>query len=447
MIKRSSFFILVFGLILFNQALAWDGLNLKGELWSRGTVDFHQKRPFEDTTSDHETFLLQGEGDLRDDLSFKAGARLDRLAFHGHQSTNEDTRLELWETYLRYQGENLELTVGNQIIRWGKTDEMTILDNLNPQDLRELMTLRLEERKRPWPWLRIQYYGLPVTLEGVFTLWPVWHIKNDFGTDWAVFDHLKAQLENIPQLSNWARSITVDKERPGPSLRAAEWGFRLSGTISTVDWEISFLHAHNRSFYYYIKSFPVTGLWINSPSNFTLTPGINITGNTIYISRPEDNIFGFAFETTLGDAGFRGEFAYHTDQVFLRKDLLSIRKPCWQYVLGIDYEFANGLYINMQFSQRYIQEWNNTLLFDPKWDSSIFLRLSKSFWQDFLEARIDAYYDITERMYYFNPEIDYKLRDNINLFVGVHLLDGPQGTFFDPYDCNDQAYLGLKVIL
>ncbi len=448
MTTKIFYFFLLSLFIMSNQALAWESPEIKGELWSRGTVDFHQEKPFEENSSDHETFLLQGEGNLGETVSYKLGARLDRLAFHAHGNTNEDTRLELWETFLRYQGENIEITLGNQIIRWGKTDEMTILDNLNPQDLRELITLRLEERKRPWPWLRVQYYGLPVTVEGVFTLWPVWHIKNDFGTDWAVFDHIKAQLENTPnpQLSAWAQTLTVDKQRPGPSLRDAEWGIRLSGTISTIDWEMSFLHAHNRSFYYYIKSFPIRGIWIESPSNLSIPPNIQIIGHTITITRPEDNILGFAFETTLGEAGIRGEFAYHTDQVFLRKDLLGVRKPCWQYVLGLDYEFENGLYTNIQFSQRYIQSWDKSLLFDPKWDSSLFLRISKSFWQDFLELRLDGLYDITTRMYYLNPELRYKIRDNWTIFGGLHLLDGPRGTFFDPYDNNDQIYAGLKVI-
>lgn len=432
-----------------NPLLALEAPGFKAEWWSRGTVDLRHERPYEDQTSDHETFLLETEGEASSLISFKAGVRLDRLAFHHHKSSQEDTRLELWETYLRYQGESLELTLGNQIIRWGKTDEMTVLDNLNPQDLRELLTLRLEERKRPWPWLRAQYFASGYTLEGVFTLWPVWHIKDDLGTDWAVFDHLKEQLEAVPSFSTLARSLRLAKERPGPSLRDAEWGFRITGTVAEIDWEISFLHAHNRSFYYYVKSFPIQGFRLENPSNpvqdlLNQQSNLRVTGTEIKIGRPQDNIFGLAFETTWGDAGLRGEFAYHTDRVFLKRDLLGVRKGYWRYVIGLDYQFPSGLYVNLQFLQQRVLGWNEDILFDPKLDSGLFLRLSKSFWQDFLEARLDGYYDLTTRMYYLNPEIRYKIRDNLTLFGGLHLLDGPKGTFLDVYDDNDQVYAGLK---
>ncbi len=446
--KATGLLVLIFMVFAPSRPVkALENFDFKGELWARGALHLKQQRPYQDNSLDHETLLLQGEGDLSEEILFKAGTRLERLAFHGNGSTREDTRLELWETYLDYRGGSYQITLGNQIIRWGKTDEMTILDNLNPQDLRELMTLRLEERKHPWPWLRAQYFASNLTLEGVFTIWPVWHMKEDFGTDWAAFDHLKAQLEDIPALKSWARSLKLDKQRPGPSLRDAEWGFRLTGTFSSVDWEASFLHAHNRSFYYYITSFPIKGLWLNSISDISsaLSRAI-IVGNTIRISRPEDDILGLAFETTWGEAGLRGEFAYHTNQVFLRKDLYGVRKPCWQYVLGLDYQFMNGLYANLQFSQRYIQGWDKSILFEPRWDSGLFLRLSKTYLQDFLECRLDAYYDLTTRMYYLNPEVRYKIQDEYTLFMGLHLLDGPAGTFFDLYDANDQIYVGLKAV-
>ncbi len=424
-------------------------LKLKGEFWTRGTVDLKNERPYEDLTSDHETLLLEAEVSPSPLLSFKGGIRLDRLAFHGQERSQEDNRLDLWETYLRYQGEALELTIGQQIIRWGKADEITILDNLNPQDLRELTTLRLEERKRPWPWLRIQYFAPDLAFEGVFTLWPVRHLKDELGTDWAVFDHLKAQLEDTPLFADLGRSLGIKKDYPGPSLSEAEWGLRISGTKDAVDWEISFLHAHNRSFYYYVTSFPIKGFSLKDPSNpvrdlLTQLHHLQVIGTEIKIGLPQDNIVGLAFETTWQDIGLRGEFAYHTDRVFLKKDLSAVRKGYWQYVIGLDYQFQNGLYLNLQFLQQRVLDWHQEILFDPKLDSSLFLRISKNFWQDFFEVRLDGYYDLTRRMYYLNPEIRYQWRDNLTFFGGLHLLNGAKGSFLDVYDDNDQVYLGLK---
>ena len=314
--------------------------------------------------------------------------------------------------------------------------------------MRELFTWREEERDKPWPWLRLQYFASGFTLEAVFTPWPLWPRRDDFDSDWAVFDHLRKALKEagLP----FPLTLDLDKQDLSPSFKNSEFGCRLLGTFGDVDWEISFLHAHNRSFYYYIRRFPIKGLILKHPAEplKDLKSGlssIQILGHTAYVRRPQDNILGMAFETTWKGLGIRGEFAYHTGRVFLKKNLEGVQKPYWCYILGFDYRFENGLYLNFQFLQQHILGWSEGILFDPEYDSYLFLRLSKGFLRDFLELRLDATYGLTTRIYYVNPELSYKFRDNWELFAGLHLIDGPKGTFFDVYDNNDQIYLGLKI--
>ncbi|WP_456369953.1 DUF1302 family protein [Thermodesulfatator atlanticus] len=411
-------------------------------------MDLKHDKAIEDQRLDHEKLRLEARFSPSYSLDVKAGVLLDRLAYYGNKNTREETRVEPWETYLRYVGRAFELTIGNQIIRWGKVDELTILDNLTRQDMRELFTLRLEERQRPWPWLRLQYFQDSFTLEGVFTLWPLWPERDDFDSDWAVFDHLRKELARDPIFQ--ALNLKLKKDEPPVGLKNAEWGLRLSGTNKGVDWEVSYLYAHDRSFYYYVEDYPVKGLWLEHPAEplkdlRAQLPSLNITGDTIYVSYPRDSIFGFAFETTFHDMGVRGEVAYHTSRVFLKKNLEAVKKPYLQWVIGIDYRFESGLYLNLQFLQQRILGWSEDILFDPKLDSYIFVRLSKSFLQDFLEIRLDGTYGITTRGYFLNPEIAYKITDDFEIFAGLHLIDGPQGTFFDVFDHNDQVYLGLEL--
>ncbi|AEH45404.1 hypothetical protein Thein_1543 [Thermodesulfatator indicus DSM 15286] len=442
--------ILLFALLCFcfsELAYASD-IEFSGRLWGRGAIDLHNENPFEDQRIDHEKLRLEAKDSPTDYLDLKASVELDRLAY-GDGDGREQTNIFLWETYLRFVESTWEVTLGNQLIRWGKVDELTILDNLTWQDLRELFTLPIEERQHPWPWLRVQYFGDTFTLEGVFTLWPLYPKRDDFGSDWAVFDHLRKRLAADPTLSSL--SLKIDKNKPSPSLRNSEWGLRLSGSTGNIDWEVSYLYAHDRSFYYYVKSFPIKGFTLNTPSNpiedlKAQLSNLSITGDTVYVSFPRDNILGFAFETTYNDVGIRGEFAYHTDRVFLKKNLEATRKPYWRYVLGLDYSFENGLYINLQFLQQRILGWSEDILFDPKLDSYIFMRISKSYLEDYLEVRLDGTYGITTRGYYLNPEISYKINDDVKIFGGLHLIDGPKGTFFDVYDANDQVYLGLEIV-
>ncbi|NPB09340.1 MAG: hypothetical protein GXO17_03210 [Thermodesulfobacteria bacterium] len=421
---------------------------VEGTLFARGATDLYHENDYEDRSLDHEYLLLESRFYPSDRVSGRLGFKLDRLAFHGHGRNREELTPLLWETYLRFEGDKLELTLGNQIIRWGKADEISVLDNLSRQDLRELFTLRAPERRRPWPWLRARYFASSFTLEGVFTLFPLTPRRHDFDSDWAVFDHLLRQIE----LSPFGQFFTLrlSKQKLVPSLRNAEFGFRLETTQGNFDLAFSFLHAHNRSFYRYIKSFPITGFSLKHPSDpikdlLDQWSSIQIVSDRIETRVPQDNIFGFSFETTYRGAGIRGEVAYHTSRVFLKEDLTSVRKPYLRGVIGFDYNFSHGLYVNFQFLTQRIINYSDKIILDPKLDSYFFLRLSKSFLRDFLTLRVDSVYGITTRSYYLNPEIAYKWRDSTEIFLGLHLIDGPRGTFFDPFDANDQIYLGTRI--
>ena len=439
--------LLIFTILLLSWAPAAQAkISYEGLLWTRGTADLRDDHPQEDLLSDHTFFLLQTRFKHK---AFDAhlGIKLDRLAYHRHHRNREETVLLLWETFLRYQGERWEICLGNQFIRWGKADEISLLNNLTRQDWRELFTLREEERQRPWPWLRVRYFGSPFTLEGVFTLWPLWPRRKTLASDWALLDHLKDQIRK--KKGTFSFPLELEKHKPTPSLRNAEFGLRLSGTWQNVDWALSFLHAHNRAYYYYVRSFPIKGLQIKHPGQplrdiWGQISRLQVVSSKAQVSYPRDNIFGFSLETTWRGVGLRGEYAFHTDRVFLKKDLTSTKKAYWQYVLGLDYQMENGFYLNFQFLQQGIVHYSKKILFDPRLDSLLFWRLSQGVKYNLLQLRLDGLYSLRTRSWYLNPEVSYKLRDNLIIFGGLHLLDGPKGTFFDPFDRNDQFYLGLE---
>ena len=437
--------LLAFLLALLYQAQA--EVQLGGEFWARGSADLRDDRPEEDLFSEHAYVRSHLRFTLGPRWAGRLGIMLDRLAAHRHGRNREETTLLLGESFLRYQGTRWEITLGHQIIRWGKADEISVLDHLTRQDLRELFTLRQEERQRPWPWLRIRHFGSRLTWEGVFTLWPLWPRRKTVDADWAVFDHLRAQLRAAGLASLFP--LRIRKEKPSPGLQHAEFGMRLGGTWGVMDWELSFLHAHSRSFYPYLKRFPLRGLRLEHPGDpwrdlWAQLERLEIASESLLITYPRDEIFGFSFETTWRGWGLRGEVAFHTAQVFLRRDLTSTRRPSWQWVLGADYQMENGLYLNLQLLQQKIVHHSEAILFEHALDSFLFLRLAQGLGHDFLQLRLDGMYGLSTRSWYLNPEVSYKPRDDWELFLGLHLLDGPQGTFLDPYDANDQVYLGLR---
>ncbi|WP_456433733.1 DUF1302 family protein [Thermosulfuriphilus sp.] len=438
------------------RAVSFDlPLEIKATFWARGAIDLkHDRRP-EDRAVDQQTGTVELSWLGPGALFGKASLRIDRLAFHNDLS-HEETDYWIWETYLGLQGEDWELRVGKQFVRWGKADEISLVDNVNPQDLRQLMYLRLEERKRPNFLIRYRHYFVGLNIEILFSPTDEAHERDQFGSDWANFDHLKEAIAHSPQvpsaLKGWAAGLSASVGDHGWSLRRSEWGFRITGTWSQIDLGISYLNAHSRSPYPFVRRFPLQGFRVTRPTNpladlLAQIGHLNIAGNEIIIGQPRNRFYGFEFETTWGDFGLRGEFLYQTDRVLLKEDLTGIRKPSWAYILGIDRTWPNGLYLNLQFLQQRILAWSEGILFEPKLDSSLFGRLSWPWFEDRLEIRLDVSYDLTNRMWYANPEVIYKINDNLHIFFGLHLIDGPPDTFLDLYDNNDDIYLGLKVIL
>ena len=447
--------IVAIGPFLCGTSLAFESpVDTKATLWMRAGWDLSHDRTLEDRASEREIATLELFWPGKGPFFGKASLRLDRLSFH--DNSKQETDYWVWETYLGLQTNNWEIRVGKQFVRWGKADEISLLDNVNPQDLRQLMYLRLEERKRPSFLILCRRYLGNFTLEALFSPTDEAHERDHFGTDWANFDHLKKAIARNPQvpatLKAWGAGLSAQEEDHGWSLRRSEWGVKLSGTVAQIDFALSYLEAHSRSPYPFVKYFPIKGFRLTSPTApladlLSQMASISISGQTILIGRPRNRFLGFEFETTRGDYGLRGEFLYQTDRVLLREDLTGIRKPSWGYILGVDRTWPGGLYLNLQFLQQRILAWSEGILFEPKLDSSIFFRLSWPALEDRLETRLDASYGLTTRMWYLNPEIIYQVRDNIHLFLGFHFIDGPSDTFLDLYDNNDDFYVGLKVVL
>ena len=57
----------------------------------------------------------------------------------GPYNDEEDYDLDLFEGYIFWSTNSIDLTVGKQIIRWGKTDQINPADNVNPHDLRKFI--------------------------------------------------------------------------------------------------------------------------------------------------------------------------------------------------------------------------------------------------------------------------------------------------------------------
>jgi len=421
---------------------------VSGNIWARGAEDLRHDEPYEDTRTFRNKLFLEGKAQIEEHIRIFASVMSDYLWFR-NDGSRDDFSTELYEGYIEFSEQKWDLRAGNQIVRWGKADEISPVDNLNSQDLRESITLRLEDRKLPVFMLRARYFLPEGTIEGIYK--PHFRsAKTDFfGSDWATLKHLKTQVRRSTTLSqalkDYLTGLEIREKEYSTGLENGEAGLRFTGTVGNLDYGISYLYTRNP--FPFIESFPIKNINVSSPSAEALLGQLaqaQLLDEDIIVTYERNQVIGAEVETTMGLFGIRGEAAYMTDQVFLKNDLTSTGKHILHYVLGIDRTFTDDWYANLQLYQRKIFSYDDRILFDHEFESGLFLRINKTLFHDKLRLNLDSFYNLTDNGFYLNPEVELRYVDNLSIFAGLNIFDGKADTFLGNYDRNDQGYLAVR---
>lgn len=396
---------------------------------------------------------IQGTTRLRHDSSSRfhalASVEWDYLWF-GPYNDEEDYDLDLFEGYFYWSRKPVDLRVGRQIVRWGKTDQISPVDNLNSQDLREFIIPDFEDRKIPNWMVRGRLFSDFLTLEGVYIPFFEPSRIDYFGTDWAVYQHLKEDVQDSDLLTTafkeYIKGRYVNENTPPKTFENGDWGIRLLRTISDWDLGLSYLYSWEDLPYY--KSFPIKNLILDgSTSSDSLVSALAGTTNAneeIEVEYRRQHIAGFEFETTVKDFGFRGEAAYFDKQSFLTNNLTSTRKIVYHYILGVDYSGENDWYINIQFSHQILKNYDSTILYFNRNNPSLCGEISKEFWEGYFEAELKYNFALNQNSFYLSPSIICSYIPNLDITLGLNIFEGDSDTLMGLYDANDQVYIDFK---
>lgn len=399
------------------------------------TGDIRDDNEFEDDNFNHAALQLEGKYDFNPNLYAVLGVDLNHFAYRNGGDWEGDVDLRFWNAYLNFSGTSYNLRVGNQIVKWGKADEVGPLDLVNPEDYREGLLQDRSDRKVPVPMINLELFKGVYKLQGVFI--PFFE-KSDIdivGRNWALFDHYKEEVGNFR---------TEEEDYPN-SLENSGAGTRFSGTIANLDY--GFYYLHNRDSLPSIDSLivpPGFPLPVTSNSIKDLARFAHTTGQPIRLKYDRRHIGGVDFETTLGDFGVRGEFAYISKKSFLTNELESISKPMIQYVLGADYNGPRSFYINLQFAQSIILDYEDKILFSEKYNNVINGKITKGILDDNVELSFRYLYGITEGDCYYNPAVILKYWQNVTFEIGAEFVDGPENTLLGVFENNDEVYVILE---
>ncbi len=371
------------------------------------------------------------------------------ILWFGPENDRTDDDLDFYEAYLHWADGPLELRLGKQIVRWGKTDQLSPLDALNPQDLRQFIIPTLEDRKIPNWMARLRLFHAPLSLEAVSIPFFEPADMDFFGTDWALYRHTASVLERAPlplPLKEAVSRVGVQREEPARTFRDAQWGLRAAGTFSGWDVAASYLYAWNPL--PFIKSFPVKG--IVSDGSFHPSEILQAASSAVFL--PGDvaagykrtHVAGIEWETVFGSYGLRGEVAYFSDHVLLTSDLTSTAKASLFTVVGLDRQWDNDWYANLQIGHQHFFDHEGSTLYFERENVSLNGEMRKTFLRGDLEGRLRAMVMLTDGGSYWNPSLTYFRFRPLSLTFGLNLFAGPADTFLGTYGDNDQGYITIR---
>ncbi|KAF5424679.1 MAG: Protein of unknown function (DUF1302) [Candidatus Methanocomedens sp.] len=411
-----------------------DNLSIRGFIQTKGAVDTNNDAANEHDYTFYNNARIEGKWTFEGSRNYIFASIDSEYLWFGPHNNEEDYDLDLFEGYFYWSNKRIvrprfrttpiqygikryfswlrgpvDIRVGRQIVRWGKTDQISPVDNLNPQDLREFITHDLEDRKIPNWMVRARLFSDFFTVEGIYLPFFESSRIDYFGTDWAIFRHMNR--------------IGVHEEEPDRKFKNGEGGVRVTKTISGWDLGLSYLYA-----------------WEDLPYFETFPTG----GGDVQITYKRSNIFGFEFETTAGEIGLRGEAAYFDQQSFLTNNLTSTRKIVYYYIVGVDYSGENDWYINIQFSHQIITNYDSTILYFKRNNPSLCGEISKEFQEGYFEAELKYNFALNENSFYLSPRIICSYASNLDITLGLNIFEGDSDTLMGLYDANDQIYIDFK---
>ncbi|MCK4339939.1 MAG: hypothetical protein KAW92_05375 [Candidatus Cloacimonetes bacterium] len=390
---------------------------------------------------------LKFEGSYSDDYHLFSEVRLRGFGFPEIPQTADLQRkdkvykwdLEFREAYLdlyQFGLKDLDLRIGRQIITWGTADKLNPTSNICPDNLEDVFNFG--EQLGVNSALAI-YYWKDFTFTGVYV--PVF---TPAILPSGVFASALSEPMELPAgmtLLNISDTVILPENRFTKTSQAA---FKVGTNL--LDYDLSF------SYYYGRDDLPLM-------NKITITPvdtlgTVNITTEMIY---PRMQIIGGDFAGSIGDIGVWGESAltipdeYGMETIVggeIQKSIALDDEPYCKFVIGGDYTFKNGLYLNAQYLHGFVHERGKDDLNDY-----LTFRFEKKFFNDELKvAPIGGAISVTDwddcqNNYGFvaNPEITYYPSDNVEIITGAYILDGKGSNMFTNVKNNDEVYIKVKV--
>ena len=338
-----------------------------------------------------------------------------------------ESLVNLREAYAGIRWENVDVYLGNQIVRWGRTDGFNPVDNISPRNHFFLSTdpddqlkgnFMLRTRIRPLPSTELEVVAIPYYEPSVYRY----------------------------DLFEMDEGVTFNEGvLPEASFSNGSVGMRLTTELPSVGLSLTYFTGYD----------PFYGFDLES---YTLFPEREINYRPRYYRK---NSPGIDMSFTAGQAIFRLEAAYnitsgYSNQIYIPNPEIyyvgAIESSFWgintilQYIgkYVLDYQFVDGpappdmqnpvdIYRWAVETVSHESEMYNRRIFQQQeeMNHAMFLSFSRSFLYEELRAEVTTYYNITSEEYLIRPEIKWNARDGMMISAGAQFMNGPDVSIYN----------------
>lgn len=321
------------------------------------------------------------------------------------------------ESYIfKRQTDNMDLTVGRQILTWG-TGDLVFINDLFPKDWQSFFIGRDDEYlKAPSDAAKISLFSDFANLDIVFT--------PQFDSDTYISgERLSYWNQNTLSLAGMNNEVHADK--PDRWFRDSEIAARLYKNINEYEYA---LYAYR-------------GFW--------KSPGGQNAG--LEATFPDLNVYGASAQGTFGKGIGNLELGYYDSADDQGGKNPNIDNSQMRYLAGYKQEIGKDFTLGLQYYIEQIlkyDEYLNNLPQGPARDEFrhlITVRLTKLLMNQNLRISLFTYFSPSDKDCYFRPNINYKASDNLALEAGANIFFGDYpNTFFGQLENNTNIYTGVR---
>lgn len=443
--------------LLTSLAYAEDKLSFSGSLKNETSIRIENLNG--DLTKEKNIVELAGQYKINgDELVFFTKAKYwydaaydarDKLDIAQHYEGHIQRSDWLRDCYLDYTNGPWFLRLGKQQVAWGQADGITILDRVNPVDLREFWLPDMQDIRIPLWMANINYSPkLNSNLQLLFV--PDWEQSEAAYLGAPFVFRSFTEFDAFMQLMMRNHFTWDVKLNPvGHQFNNATWGLQWSDRIGDLDYTLNFLYSH-----------------YTSARNV-----ISLTGTKYTVNRnfPLYRIYGCSFNKTFTNPGpmqgitLRGDFAYYNDEpTYFGSPTAASTKGYkrWDnkfWLIGIDRNFLTRWTGSFQFSQYILEHAKvgrtaaqetypmNAYTYGPmdQVENIFSLKLSSHFFNDRLKPEV-LWSFTDDNQGRLSPKVNYEITDKLVFSLGVHYFYGNVWDTNGQFRDENQFYTQLK---